>query len=76
MDIRSSVDMSITFKDTKNARHIRRGFHFVKQGVKGEWHTLVQISNQSTVTDGMSKIEAKKDLLHQIQYMPTSIDRD
>ena len=33
MDNRSAVDMSVTFKDTKNAHHIRRHFHFVKQGV-------------------------------------------
>jgi hypothetical protein len=30
MDNISSVDMSITFKDIKNARHTRRRFHFVK----------------------------------------------
>ena len=38
---RSAVDMSVTFKDTKNTRHIRRCFPFVKQGVDQKWHKLV-----------------------------------
>ena len=29
MDKKSAVDMSVSFKDTKNASHIRRRFHFV-----------------------------------------------
>jgi hypothetical protein len=72
MDNRSTVYMFTTFKDTKNARHIRRIFHFVKQGVQDEWHTLVWISNQSMVADGMTKVLAKKDLLHKIQYCTCS----
>jgi hypothetical protein len=51
MDNRSAVDMNISFKDTKNARHIRRINHFVKQGVQDEWHTLAWIRNQSMVAD-------------------------
>ena len=76
MDNRSAVDMSITFKDTKNSRHIRRRFHFVKQGVEDEWHLLVWLSNVAMVADGMTKVLPKKDLLHKVQYMLTSIDRD
>jgi hypothetical protein len=75
MDNRSEVDTSITFKDTKNARLIRRRFHFVKKCVIDEWHTLVWISNQSMVADGMTSMLAKKGFLHKIQYMLTSIDR-
>jgi hypothetical protein len=76
MDNRPSVDMHITFKDTKNARHIRCRFHFVKQGVQDDWHTLVWINNQSMVADGMEKVIVNKDLLRKIQYMLTSIGRD
>ena len=76
MDNRSAVDMSITFKDTKNSRHIRRRFHFVKQGVEDEWHLLVWLSNVAMVADGMTKVLPKKDLLHKVQYMLTSIDKD
>jgi hypothetical protein len=76
MDNISAVDMSINFKDTKNARHTMRRFHVVKQGVQDEWQTLVWISNKSMVADGMTKVLAKKELLHKIQYMLTSIGRD
>ena len=41
MDKRSAVDMSVSFKDTKNAHHIRCRFHFVKQGVEQLWHKLI-----------------------------------
>jgi hypothetical protein len=64
----SAVDMIITFKDMKNTRHVRRIFRVVKQCVQYEWPTLVMISNQSMVADGMAKCLAKKDLLHKIQY--------
>ena len=43
MDNKSAVDMSISFKDTKNACHIHRGFHFVKLGVEQLWHKLIWI---------------------------------
>ena len=33
MDNKSAVYMSVSIKDTKNAHHIHRIFHFVKQGV-------------------------------------------
>ena len=62
MDNRSAVDMSISFKDTKNARHIRRRFHFVKQGVEQNWHKLIWISNEFMVADVTTKILSKKPL--------------
>jgi hypothetical protein len=65
----SAVDKSITnitFKDTKNAKHIRCRFHLVKQGVPGAWHTFVWINNQSMVADVMTKLLPKKDILHKI----------
>ena len=40
MDNKSAVYMSVSFKDTKNARHIRRRFHFVKQGADVTTKTL------------------------------------
>ena len=52
--------MSVTFKDTKNARHIRRHFHFVKQGVYQKWHKFLWISNQFMCADVMSNILQKK----------------
>ena len=62
MDNRSAVDMSISFKDTKNARHIRRRFHFVKQGVEQSWHKLTWIRNEFMVVDMKTKILSKKPL--------------
>jgi hypothetical protein len=76
MDNRSSVDMSITLKDTKNNMHIRRKFHFVKQGIYYEFDTLVWIRKHSMVTDGMAKVLDKKYLMHKIQCMITIIDRN
>jgi hypothetical protein len=75
MNNRPSVDMSITFKDTKNAMYIMYRFYFVKQRVQNAGQPIVWISNQSMVADGMSKVLSKKDLLHKIQYMLNSIDR-
>jgi hypothetical protein len=75
MDNKSVIDMIITFKYTTNARHTRHIFHFVKQRIQYEWHTLIQISNQSIFADGMIKVLAKNDPLHKIQYMLTVIDR-
>jgi hypothetical protein len=49
MDNRSAVDTSITFKNTKNARHIRRIFHVMKQGIQYEWHTLVSWNTLSRI---------------------------
>jgi hypothetical protein len=77
MDNIPAVDTSITFKDTKNARHIRHIFNFAKQCVYNEWHTLVWIITQYIVTDSIADIFlAKKDLMHKIQYILTSIVRD
>ena len=71
MDNKSAVDMSVSFKDTKNARHIRRRFHFVKQGVEQLWHKLKWISNQFMVADVMTKILCKKPLEDQTQWFMT-----
>jgi hypothetical protein len=71
MDNKSAVDMSVSFKDTKNARHIRRRFHFVKQGVEQFWHKLKWISNQFMVADVMTKILCKKPLEDQTQWFMT-----
>ena len=68
MDNKSAVDMSVTFKDTKNARHICRRFHFVKQGVEQNWHKLVWISNQYMVADVMTKTLQRKALEDQVQW--------
>jgi hypothetical protein len=35
MDTILAVEIIITFKDTNNARHTRRIFYFMKQGVQG-----------------------------------------
>ena len=59
MDNKSAVDMSLTFKDTKNSRHIRRRFHFVKQGTEEKWHSLTWISNEFMLADVMTKILQK-----------------
>jgi hypothetical protein len=76
MDNRSAVDMSHTFKDTKNARHIRRRFHFVKQGVQDSWHKLVWISNEFMLADGMTKVLAKSNLLNIVKYILTLIEKE
>jgi hypothetical protein len=68
MDSKSAVDMSMSFKDTKNARHIRRRFHFVKQGHEQKWHMLKWISNEFMVADITTKILAKKALEDQLQW--------
>ena len=71
MDNRSAVDMSVTFKDTKNARHIRRRFHFVKQGQDTKWHKLTWISNLFMLADVMTKILTRKSLEDQLQWFMT-----
>jgi hypothetical protein len=71
MDNKSAVDMSVTFKDTKNARHIRRRFHFVKQGTEQNWHKLTWISNQFMVADVTTKILARKPMEDQTQWFHT-----
>ena len=43
MDNKSAVDMSVSFKDTKNAHHICHRFHFVKKGVEQLWQKLTLI---------------------------------
>ena len=68
LDNRYAVDMSVTFKDTKNARHIRRHFHFLKQGVDQKWHKLVWISIQFMCADVLTKILQKKPLEDMIQW--------
>jgi hypothetical protein len=52
--------MIITFKDTKNAIHIRCILHFLKQGVQDVKHTHVWIRNQTMVDDDMTKVFPKK----------------
>ena len=71
MDNKSAVDMSVSFKDTKNACHIHIRFHFVKQGVEQLWHKLRWISNQYMVADVMTKILCKKPLEDQSQCFMT-----
>ena len=68
MDNKSAVDMSVSFKDTKNARHIRRRFHFVKQGSEQNWHKLTWISNQFMVADVTTKTLSQKSLESQTQW--------
>ena len=71
MDKKSAVDMSVYFKDTKNARHIRRRFHFVKQGVDPSWNKLKWIGNQYMGADVMTNILCKKPLEDQTQWFMT-----
>ena len=71
MDNKSAVDMSVSFKDTKNAHHIHCRFHFVKQGVEQLWHKLIWISNQYMVADVTTKILCKKPLEDQAQWFIT-----
>ena len=71
MENKSAVDMSLSFKDTKNAGHIHRRFHFVKQGVGQLWHKLRWISNQYMVAAVMTKILCKKPLEDQTQWFMT-----
>ena len=71
MDNRSAVDMSLTFTDTKNAHHIRRRFHFVKQGAEQNWHKLTWISNEFMVADVKTKILQKKPLEDQVKWFMT-----
>ena len=71
MDSKSDVDMSVSFKDTKNAHHIHRRFYFVKQGVEQLWHKLIWISNQYMVADVTTKILCKKPLEYQTQWFMT-----
>ena len=68
MDNKSAVDMSVSFKDTKNARHIQRRFHFVKQGSEQNWHKLTWISNQFMVADVTTKTLSQKSLESQTQW--------
>ena len=68
MDNKLAVDMSETFKDTKNARHIGRRFHFVKQGTEQNWHTLKWISNEFMLADVMTKILQKGALISQLKW--------
>ena len=71
MDNKSAVDMSISFKDTKNAHHIHHRFHFVKQGVEQLWHKLIWISNKIMVADVTTKNLCKKTLEDQTQWFMT-----
>ena len=71
MDNKSAVYMSVSFKDTRNACHIHRRFHFVKQGVEQSWHKLKWISNQYMVADVMTKILFKKAIEDQTQWFMT-----
>ena len=68
MDNKSAVDMSMSFKDTKNAWHIQRQFHFVIQGSEQNWHKLVWNSNQFMVADVTTKILSQKLLESQAQW--------
>ena len=63
--------MSVSFNDTKNAHHIHRRFHFVKQGVEQLWHKLMWISNQLMVADVTTKNFCKKPLDDQTQWFMT-----
>jgi hypothetical protein len=72
MDNKSAVDMSVTFKDTKNSRHIRRRFHFVKQGTEENWHCLTWISNEFMLADVMTKILQKGALWAQLKWFMKS----
>ena len=71
MDNKSAVDMSVSFKDTKNAHHICRRFHFVKQGVEQFWKKLKWISNQYMVADVMTKTLCNKPLEDQYHWFMT-----
>ena len=71
MDNKSAVDMSVSFKDTKNAHHIHRRFHFVKQGVEQMWHKLTWISNQFMVADVTTKTLCNKPLEDQTKWFMT-----
>ena len=68
---KSAVDMSISFKDTKNAHNIHCRFHFVKQGVEQLWHKLVWIRNQYMAAYGATKTLCKKTLEDQDQWIMT-----
>ena len=71
MDNKSAVDMSVSFKDTKNARHIHHRFHFVKQGVEQMWHKLTWIRNQFMVADVTTKTLCNKPLEDQTKWFMT-----
>ena len=71
MDNKSAVDMSISFKDTKNVCHIHHRFHFVKQGVEQIWHKLIWIRNQFLVSEIATKTLCKKPLEYQTQWLMT-----
>ena len=76
LDNCSAVDMSHTFKDAKNARHIRRHFNFVKQGLQENCHKLVWISDEFMLADGMTKVLAKSNLLNIVKYILTLIEKE
>ena len=71
MDNKSAVDMSISFRDTKNAHHIHRRFHFVKQGVEQLWHKLIWISNQFMVAHVSTKTFCRNTLEYHTQWFMT-----
>ena len=68
MENKSAVDMSVSFKDTKNAHHIHCRFHFVKQGLEQLWHKLIWISNQYMVADVTTKPLCNKPLEYQTKW--------
>jgi hypothetical protein len=56
IDNRVAVDMGASFKDTQRTRHVMRRYHYMREGVESNQHTLIWITNNAKVADMGTKI--------------------
>ena len=55
MDSQAAIWMAAADRDTQRTRHISRRFHFVREGVARQQHSLVWIGTKSMVADILTK---------------------
>jgi hypothetical protein len=48
--------MGASFKDTQRTRHMMRRFHYVREGVESNQHTLTWIATTAQIADMGTKI--------------------
>ncbi len=52
----SAIDMGASFKDTQRTRYMMRRYHYVREGVENNQHSMIWITTNAQVADIGTKI--------------------
>jgi hypothetical protein len=69
IDNRSAVDMGASFKDTQRTWHMMWKYHYVREGVENNQHTLIWITTTAQVADMGTKMLGSLDSFKELIFV-------